>query len=996
MLYRVFFIIVLLFLPPAAYAVQHGHDLIPSYELDVSFDVVNARLSGISRVYVKVGQEVVFRKGPLTVTDLRFNDKVIDFHDNSGVVKIVPDQAGVIQIKYTGVFRDDSQRHELHGGVVKNIIGEKGISLTGVWYPVVDGLSYYKLKVTLPKGYEAVSEAEEIQKVKRKGNVEFYFTFSHPLDGINFIATNKYKVLKDRFRNVEIYAYFFREDVKLAKTYIAFTKQYLELYEDLLPQFPYKRFSIVENFLPTGYSMPTFTLLGKTVIKLPFIVETSLGHEILHQWFGNNIYVDYESGNWAEGLTTYLADHLYQERKGQGWEYRKQMLIDYKSYVTEENDFPLKTFIARKDSPSKAVGYGKTALVFHMLRNMVGDRSFFDALRHLIRDNRFQFVSWKDIQISFEKFSKENLNWFFEQWIQKKGIPEFFLDEAHVRFAGGSFELTFNILQKGEIYSLDVPVTLFTDAGKIKKTFRIKNKESDFTMFLTDKPLKIVMDEDYDIPRVISRDEFPPVIARILRDEPMVVVVPPENRTFYESITEYFQKKGATIKEPVDMKESDIKSFPLVICGVKNELVARLYGKISEEDAGFSVYIRENPWNPEMVIGVFNASSKDEVEAAFRKIFHYGKYSTLVFDKGRNIDKQIAQTKRGMVVELNQGVSAVDISTITELSDIVKSITDKKIIYVGEMHDVFAHHAVQLDIIRGLFQEKGKIAIGMEMFQKPFQKILDSFTAGTMDERDFLKQSEYFKRWGFDYNLYKPLLDFARANSIPVLALNIHREIIDKVSEKGMDSLSDEEKKIIPSEMNFSDDTYRERLEEVFHMHKDWQNRNFDYFYESQILWDETMAQSIQDFLEQNSDYQMVVLAGKGHLEYGSGIPKRTYRRNGYAYSIVLIDAEVEQGIADYVVFPKPVEGITAPKLMVFLKVHNGDIEIAGFPEQSVSEEAGLIAGDIIRSLDKEEVNTIEDIKIHLLYKERGDRINMKVLRKKQEVTEELEFDVRL
>jgi uncharacterized iron-regulated protein len=312
------------------------------------------------------------------------------------------------------------------------------------------------------------------------------------------------------------------------------------------------------------------------------------------------------------------------------------------------------------------------------------------------------------------------------------------------------------------------------------------------------------------------------------------------------------------------------------------------------------------------------------------------------------------------------------------------------------MHDVFAHHAVQLDIIMGIFQKNPRIAIGMEMFQRPFQETLDSYIMGRIDEKDFLKKSEYFKRWGFDYNLYKQLLDFARLKKIPVIALNIQREMTEKISQNGIDALSDEEKDLIPAEMDFSDTVYRQRLEEVFRMHKDWEKKNFDYFYQSQILWDETMSHSIDEFFEKDPDYTIIVLAGSGHLEFGSGIPKRTYRRNGYDYSIVLIDTEVEKDIADYVIFPKPVEGITAPKLMTFLKVEDGNIVITGFSGESVSEKAGLQAGDVIRSLDGEEISSIEDIKIFLLYKRKGDLITIKVQRKKQKVTEALSFKVML
>ena len=239
---------------------------------------------------------------------------------------------GIVEIRYEGVFRDNNRDNN-------NVIGEKGISLTGLWYPQIEGLFKYRLKATLPEGYEAVSEAEGIIKNTKNGSAEFIFEFPHPIDGISLVAAKRYKIIKDSFNDIEILAYFFHEDIELAKKYIEYTKKYLKLYEGIIGKYPYKRFSVVENFLPTGYSMPTYTLLGQDVVRLPFIVETSLGHEILHQWFGNLVYIDYEKGNWAEGITTYLADHLYEEQKGKGWEYRKQALIDYASYVNKKMNF---------------------------------------------------------------------------------------------------------------------------------------------------------------------------------------------------------------------------------------------------------------------------------------------------------------------------------------------------------------------------------------------------------------------------------------------------------------------------------------------------------------------------------------------------------------------------------------------------------------------------------------------------------------------------------
>ena len=334
----------------------------------------------------------------------------------------------------------------------------------------------------------------------------------------------------------------------------------------------------------------------------------------------------------------------------------------------------------------------------------------------------------------------------------------------------------------------------------------------------------------------------------------------------------------------------------------------------------------------------------------------------------------------------------VDLATLKTLSAMVEQLTSKKIVYVGEQHDRFSHHQVQLEILRALYHQTPKIAVAMEMFQRPFQQTLDDYISGLIDERTFLKQSEYFKRWSIDYNFYKPIVDFAKEKRLPVIALNARREIVEKVAKGGLESLSKEEKQEIPQELDFSDQGYRDRLKEVFAQHRESQRKNFASFYQAQILWDETMAESIDRFLENNPDFRVVVLAGAGHLQYGSGIPKRSFRRNGYSYAIVLNEGEIKKEIADFIVFPEASKAPTAPRLMAVLAEQNQGVRITGFAQDSVAEKAGLKIEDRLMSLDDSPVSSLEDVRLALFYKRPGETIKVKVRRDQ----EELEFDVRL
>jgi len=357
--------------------------------------------------------------------------------------------------------------------------------------------------------------------------------------------------------------------------------------------------------------------------------------------------------------------------------------------------------------------------------------------------------------------------------------------------------------------------------------------------------------------------------------------------------------------------------------------------------------------------------------------------------------KRIDDSQRGWGIR--ETVIGFEPAKALKLSEVIDRVSNKRIIYIGEQHDRYEQHMVQLEIIKGLYRKNPGIAIGMEMFQRPFQKALDDYISGRTGEKEFLKSSGYFKTWGFDYRLYRDILRFARDEGIPVVALNIRREVVSKVSRNGLDSLTEDEKKELPDSMDMSDEGYKKRLREVFERHEGVEGKDFENFYQSQIIWDEIMAQSIDEYLKKNPARQIVVIAGNGHLTFGSGIPKRTFRRNGLDYAVILNDVSIEEGIADFVLFPGALEMTPSPKLMAMLKEEDGRVIIEGFPEGSTSEKAGLRKGDIIVTIDESRVNSVEDVKIALLYKEKGEVIRMRVLRKGFLFgRRELEFEVTL
>jgi uncharacterized iron-regulated protein len=241
-----------------------------------------------------------------------------------------------------------------------------------------------------------------------------------------------------------------------------------------------------------------------------------------------------------------------------------------------------------------------------------------------------------------------------------------------------------------------------------------------------------------------------------------------------------------------------------------------------------------------------------------------------------------------------------------------------RFVIVGESHDDRWHHEVQWRIYRGLVERvDGPVALGMEMFQQPYQDVLDDFVAGTIDEAEMLEATRWTETWGFDIEFYAAKWRLARQRGYPIVGLNIPREIVRAVGRGGLDSLDDDLRSTLP-EIDLSNEAYRDHLRAIFKQHGMESEERLEFFYQAQVLWDEAMAERAVTFMAEREDVPlMVVLAGRGHVERGHGIPSRIARRIGKAEDIVTIvpvtvgsehqennrDLRVLQGaaVADYV-----------------------------------------------------------------------------------------------
>lgn len=236
---------------------------------------------------------------------------------------------------------------------------------------------------------------------------------------------------------------------------------------------------------------------------------------------------------------------------------------------------------------------------------------------------------------------------------------------------------------------------------------------------------------------------------------------------------------------------------------------------------------------------------------------------------------------------------------VVGLEAMLRDVRSVRVLFIGEQHTSAAHHAVQLRVIEALHREGASIALGLEMFDRSYQPVLDLWSAGALGEEEFLRRTHWYANWRFDYGLYRDILDFARRERIPVFGLNLPFHLPSKIRVGGIEHIPDHEKPFLPREIDTGIAAHREYAEKIFAQHG-FKNTRFEDFYLAQCVWDEAMAEAAAAV----SADLLVVLAGNGHIQYRYGIPERLYRRSGLPYRTLYLStagAPIDPAIADFI-----------------------------------------------------------------------------------------------
>ncbi|MCB2102585.1 MAG: hypothetical protein KDE22_17035 [Rhodobacterales bacterium] len=412
-------------------------------------------------------------------------------------------------------------------------IAADGTFLSLPWTPRLVGADTfsYRLTVTTPPGQKAVAPGRLDGEEDGPQGYRATFVSERPMTGLVLLA-GPWQVAERRHKGILLRTYFDPSIGRLADDYLNSAAGYIDLYADWIAPYPFSAFHMVSGPAPVGLGFENLTYMGARVLALPFIRHSSLGHEVLHNWWGNGVDVAYDRGNWCEGLTTYMADHFYALRRdpARAREMRLGWLRDFAA-LPAGRDAPARAFVSKTHDAAQVVGYHKVAFVFHMLRGLIGAPAFDAGLQALWQAKKFQVADWEDLRRAFEGAAGRDLSPFFAQWLDRPGAPRLTLSDVAASRDGAGYRIDLTLGQDAPAYALSVPVAVETEAGMERVVLPLDGATARHAVTVAARPLRLTVDPDLDLFRRLDPSETPPILRDVtLADGAGVVITTGNDR----------------------------------------------------------------------------------------------------------------------------------------------------------------------------------------------------------------------------------------------------------------------------------------------------------------------------------------------------------------------------------------------------------------------------------------------------------------------------------
>ncbi len=544
-----------------------------------------------------------------------------------------------VTVRYHGELKplDTTLTHDQTLAALPAMASSEGSYLPGSssWHPMLETAFTYRLKTSVPEGHIVVAPGAPSDEASVDGIRRASFTMKWPVDSIDMMV-GKWSIGERRIRVADtpilLRTYFGKAESALGESYLDATERFVRRYSRAIGPYPYTAFSVVSSPIPTGFGMPTLTYLGKQVLAYPFIRDISLGHEVLHSWWGNGVRVDPLRGNWAEGLTTFMADYAYREdesveaarRMRHGW------LRDYAA-LSAGSERPLSAFRARHHSASAAIGYGKAAMMFYALRARIGKQAFDKGIQIFWKEHQHASASFEDLREAFEQAAGSALADFFKQWLDRTGAPLIGVTSARLA-NGGRGEVRLELTQDTAAYNVSVPLRFFARDKTIDARVKLSAAAQQVSVATELRPTAVQVDPQFEVWRRLYPEEAPPILRDVIAAQSVQVTA------LAEPLRQGAGELAGALSEGsikiIDSAEHADPNKPLIIAGalpaINNFLrSASLAARPEQISAGaVEMWMVPDTVRTVIVVAVQSGSTTDYDWARLgQRLRHFGRYS---------------------------------------------------------------------------------------------------------------------------------------------------------------------------------------------------------------------------------------------------------------------------------------------------------------------------------------------------------------------------------
>ena len=590
---------------------------------------------------------------------------------------------GVLRMRYGGTLpaldAGLDHREVLQGMPPMAAQGGTFLSAGSAWYPRPAEVFSYRVDVRVPGGQRVVvpgrlvAEHLPVEEGAAAGvaglrpdtpasargmlarDYRARFEFDHAADGIDLMAgpwiVREHRVERVGAEPLRLRTYFppaLDAEPGLAEAYLHDSARYIARYSARIGAYPFTEFSVVASPLPTGFGMPTLTYLGEQVLRLPFIRATSLGHEVLHNWWGNGVLVDYARGNWSEGLTTFMADYAYKEEQSDvaAREMRLGWLRDFAA-LPMDGQQALAAFRSRTHGAAAAVGYGKAAMVFVMLRDLIGEAAFDRGIKLFWEQNRFRIAGWKELQLAFEQASGRVLADFFRQWLDVAGGPKVALEQAYfVAQGNGGGVLHVELSQSGPTHTLHLPLQMEDGSGSQTRWLNVSKARETIRLTLERAPQTLSLDPELRVWRRLDEAQLPPILRRwMLESAPQVVIADEGDAALAQAgkslATRFFERPPRVVSRAALSSARD----PVLLVGTHAAIdVTLAHAGLPPRPASLGARGTAQVWTLRegaRSVAVVSARDPAALAALERPLPHYGGQSWLLAEGSRVFERGV-------------------------------------------------------------------------------------------------------------------------------------------------------------------------------------------------------------------------------------------------------------------------------------------------------------------------------------------------------------------